>query len=291
LEARIQQEDRKMTVAIIGGGVSAAYVYQACQAAGVESRIFALDLMTSPPPGAFWLYELPPQWDDGMIQAHIIRITYMGTPEGYNRKLYGDTAIKSSFPAQEQYKFGWEPREWMPRMWDGAVFEHSHITSDRQLGELANEFPLVITTIPLPSDARRQPSKVELCACTMEAKFPTNMIIYNGVGAMPNVRSSLLFGWLSHECVRQMDFTHNICSGAMGTRITKLHPKSKILKDVQLEHEQQPRHNIVRIGRYAQWNRKILAHECYAKTTNLLRACGLSGRSSVSTTSPFAEKL
>jgi len=248
-----------MRVAILGGGPSAAYAFQAASEEKCDIDVFATDLRMEVS-GAFWLRWLPASMSDHS-QQFPIHITSVGDSLGYVGKQWGDDTLASSFSYQYFMEFAFEPYFVLGSLWQNLhAIKARTFTSAEEIIRLAKSYDIVFKSFLLQEEITSNMCKglVYIPVLLKKCQSEFNLVLYNGLRDDPVVRMSMLFGKLSVEYA----FWYN--SKEELSTFLDLHPT------IPVELLTFPT-NVFSIGRLATGNRKLLAHEVYTKVKEVIR--------------------
>lgn len=247
-------------IAIIGFGPTAVFAAKAAHDMGCQVEIFT-DHQNPMPPGATWLHWLPEDVS-GMFSPTQIYVIGKGTSEQYTKRQWGQV-YPSSFPAKPVWEVGYDPvvvlDKLLPTVCNVNLIPFR--MSDTDVKDLSVGFDLVLQTFPTREDKMNQPQLLPfVAAARMGSEDPTkNYVVYNGTKDGIVVREASLFGNHFLEFPKGMDEqevygeTHLV--GYKVVTLKDLDPRTKPV--------QQPEGKIKLIGRWAQWDRKILSHDAY----------------------------
>jgi len=254
----------KPRVAVLGGGMAAAYVVAVCRDSGIAPDVFSSSVVTQVG-GAFWLYWIP---RGNSSPPYTIRVSGMGSADEYSRAQWGEM-YPSSFPQLPYVTHGYDPRAVLPELWRNTSIELRAFATDLDVQALAEKYDLVFQTFSTQKAKEHQPTPKLMYVCVQRLSTPVQegWVLYNGQpGAATWVRQSALFDCLSTECVE--------CSPTceIGHGKSRTHPKLHPLTNPWLES---PAPNVVLVGRFAEWNRTRLAHHCYALAQEALASLGV----------------
>lgn len=247
------------TIAILGTGSSALFSIMACNDRGLAPSVFGKQ--SSFPAGAFYYHWLPAYYER-WLPMYPINYTYIGTEEGYIQKQWGNVKCETSF-GKYDFEKGFNPAEVLDLFKELGIYE---LISDRELltGDIFNlceEYKAVICTFPLAETEItikpiQRPVTIEI------PKNPeNNRITYCGSYEFPWVRQSILFGKKYTEYAK----IEHVPDDMHHVKIADIHP------DAVAQFPLIPT-NLHFIGRYAEYNRKRLAHEAYSMTEEILDA-------------------
>ena len=249
-------------VAILGAGPVSAYVYSACVDRGIFPTIVA-ESITKSPYGAFWFRWIPKFLSHTFAPEKIEILSY-GDKETYISKQWGKDLdpdlYPSSFPESKIEAWGYDPSIILAKLWRNAKVTKRPITDDEDIWSLAKIFDCIFLTFP-SFESRRINAHytVEVPTIRVKNSFPVSNKVYYDGGEGKIVRVSFLFGNIYYELVKDCEYN---LPGEYG-KFIDLHPSTPAWTN-QIEK------NVFYIGRYAEWNRHMLAHEAYEKAINIL---------------------
>lgn len=253
-----------MNIRIVGAGPSAAYAVLACRSIGVEPVVISNAPPHTNQAGAFFLHWLP-EWfvEQTKAKASVVQWVPLGSKEVYLAKQgYHDLALPCSFPVQEQLEWMYSSA-WLDAAWDGVKVEWGNLSA-AELAQLGEIYDFVFYTFPAVKHGRVLDNFPVLDART---GIRRNKIVYSGLPEHAWVRMTQAFGRLSYEYPRPVqlaDFPPD-----------KLPFEQHWLRDIPpsvlpLDASEYPAANVIPIGRFAEWQRKRLSHEVYARVLEVL---------------------
>jgi len=251
-----------MKIAILGFGPSAMFSIMACNTNGITPVVYGEQPLRIPS-GAFYYHWLPLYYAR-KVQSYLIAYFHKGTEDIYLQKQWGTSEYESSFGKYSQ-ESGYSPVEVYEVFRANAAYEHvpvkNKFTTDDVFAK-CNEYDIVICTFPLKEIYDRI-KKVRRVVQVINYPRPTeNRIMYSGDPADEWIRISELFGYTYVEYASAEG--PSIYSGFM-TQIIDLYPNQWYQEMIKPD-------NLHFMGRYAELNRRRLAHEAYAMTEEILNA-------------------
>lgn len=261
-------------VLILGSGPSAAYAVLACQDAGVSCEV-----MSNRPPnvdqaGAFFLHWLPER-----LAAPVTRVQVWGTGtrEGYLMKQWGPewVDVPTSFPEAERVE-AWHSSLALLPVWEGVPFRLCGKVHDSQLIFCSSTYRAVFHTFSstMAGMKRKLVMFPTLSRQQGEVKdYGTNMVIYNGDLAEPHIRTTIAWGRLSIEFPRgteQKVIKEYQASFTAPPELVMLRDINPLTKPVTPAEWVAP--NVVPLGRFATWDRRMLSHHAYQRVRDVLSA-------------------
>lgn len=251
---------KRMRVAILGAGPTAAYVKEACREENIEYQIFAQRVVTEVA-GAFWFRNLPLSLQVKDLKPKKIVVSFKGTEQGYLEKQWDTSFLKngaiSSFPKENLIYYGYDAANILTQLWDGEhvreMFLHA-ITIE----EMCKQYSFVFITFPLPKWVEsRQDFIVRRSVSKHTVVNDGNWVEYDGINGTGVVRQSKLFG---NKCIELLD-------PALGDHMfMDLHPWIAPLTKGEI-----PTKNLIPIGRYATFQRQLLVEDSYTAIKKLFR--------------------
>lgn len=292
------------SVAILGGGASAAYIYSACRELGLHPDVYVVQTATSKghavTKGAFWLYEVPETVRNAFTAVPIL-MRGEGSSESYMSKQWSEcfNEYPSSFPTEPKVSMGYSPSEVLPVLWKGVEELPIEPLDDEGVRELASTYHIVFQTFSSDAD-KVQYAKFRVTIPVLN--FPCdgmvtpeitgfnaahgrflkkhahlaecqNYVVYDGLFNDAFVRFSKLFDDYYMEFPSKFDlkdmYHYNNATSTYGTfqDIAPDMPSKPVLHS--------PAENVYLMGRYAEWERKLLTHQAYAKTFQILSQYGV----------------
>jgi len=260
-----------MKVAILGTGPSAAYVVAACNKFEVEHKVISNAFPPKTYSGAFWPRLNPTNLTLPMKQVYIYSV---GTAEGYLRKQWGDDFRKEwldtcSFPTESKSELAYDPYSLFQILWKDVNISLVHDLSDREIRKLAMKYDIVFMTFPTEKSKRSQKDYIIQYPIT---SFPMNnsetyqYCVYSGRDAENAVRMSNLFGFLHTEYSKDHIVNADLLDGGTVQWVRDTYPDTP-----EWDAFDVPADNVVLVGRWAQWKRKVLAHNAYETTMAVLK--------------------
>lgn len=262
----------RVDVLIVGSGPSAAFAALACQDAGVTCEVMSHKPPSTDQAGAFFLHWLPERLE---APPSKVRVWGTGTREGYLKKQWGTGVdTPTSFPEAEREEM-WYCSYALRQVWDTVPFRHCESVTDWEMEALAGAYRWVFHTFP--SDQSKDGRKLALfpTLTRQQGDFRDQgpcMIIYSGDLVEAHVRTTLAWGRMSIEFPR-------------GTPLLTLQkynsafrgpPELVMLRDIPPETAPVSRAewvcgNVVPIGRFATWDRRLLSHQSYRAVLDTLQ--------------------
>jgi hypothetical protein len=269
------------TIAILGSGTAAAFAYYACREAGFTPTIYTASYpLAHNPGGAFWFHDIPTALK-AAVQPYPIEFVPLGSGITYSRNLWGEH-YTSSFPHEAHTVQGYKADEVLPMLWHGCdrtPWVRRQFESDQQIADLAKGYDLVFQTFPTFHARRTKPALRPITICERLTTYSRNIVYYNGLLREDTdqpcrwLRMSILWDHVYLE-VPTCYWTRSC--GHYKTTAYKLHPTTKP-ENVSVAD------NVVLVGRFATWTRKLLAHQVYDRVASELNWRGL-GQAKPSTT-------
>lgn len=251
------------TVAILGSGPAGLMAAHAVGLCGVPMSVHSRPVK-SELGGAQYLHH-PIPYLTANDPDKIITNRLTGTPEGYRQKVYGSGPNSpenvSAMGIEDGEKIPvWDLNAAYDKLWnwfEGSINEA--IVSPEWLDEHANEFYLVISSVPAPALCRSPDvhrfTYQEVWIDSKPALFlPEDTVQYNGDREPSWYRAS------------------NLGGTAGGTEWSSLGPKPPIpnlrlvKKPLRTTCDCFP--DILRVGRYGTWTKGVLTHDAYYEAGN-----------------------
>jgi len=254
-----------LKVAILGGGPSAAFCFQACKERRCNVTIFADKLCTGGSAGAFILETVPERIS--FHEKYLVRILGLGFRRIYSEKQWG-FAYPSSFPEIPRTSMIYNPEDIFNDLWRDSdeVFKRSGKLSDEGIAELSKEYDFVFCTFPtkrIRATGFIKQIPVMYDNTPKHERDWKNWVIYDGHKKCPEVRISKLFGHIYTEYPMSWK-PDNMTSGTWGWQ-PEIPPTAK-----PWPLDQVPAPNVHLIGRYAQLERHFQSNQAYVRATELL---------------------
>jgi hypothetical protein len=248
-------------IAIIGFGPTAVFAAKAAYDMGYQVEIYT-DQQKPMPPGATWLHWLP---EDVSHQFKPVQIYVVGqgTSEQYTKRQWGQVH-PSSFPLKPVWEVGYNPTQVLDKLLptECNVNLVPYRMSDADVRDLSVSFDLVFQTFPTREHRESQPQLLPfVAAARLGTEDPTkNYVVYNGTKKGIVVREASLFGNHFVEFPKGMtedevNESHTWNTGYKVAELKDLDPRTQPV--------QQPVGKIKLLGRWAQWDRRVLSHDAY----------------------------
>ena len=276
--------DLSRKIAIVGGGIAAAYTYRAVIDTGFSDiTVFGGDFK-KPIGGAFWLRWLPEQLSK-KVKSSTIFIQTVGSAEVYMRNQWGEKFqhYPSSFPKglrqdikdpDFKTEIGYDPGHCWDYLWGQDLnFVRKFFTENEDFIDLLGEFDVVLSTIALPMDKRSWLDKVyeRTIVSASKLKNAANNVVYVGLDDSSIIRFSYVWGKTFYEIGYNKVVDLDSIYKKYSEDVVQFHKFPDIMPDVPaLPITSDISDRLFLIGRYAQWNRTLLSHECYKITQEIL---------------------
>lgn len=240
------------TIAVLGCGPAGLLAAHAAKKSGFEPVIFSAAVEKSEMPGAIFLHEPIP---DIAVPQMAVRFQKRGTREGYAAKVYGDPRARCSWDAFEdgEERPAYSMRLAYDLLWDLYADRICPMKIDPiRVEALDAEFPFVISTIPAPALCSEDHEFASVPIYINAGVGPVNdpsVIIYNGDPAVSWYRASYLWGNVSFE----------FGAGVHGR------PDGCVEGKKPLGHSCDCFPEVLRAGRFGQWERGVLVHHVYPR--------------------------
>ena len=270
--------------AILGGGPSAAFAFQALLDAGFYGEdIVVYGRPTLPPPGAFWFHWIP---DSINVLSEKMLIMGIGKAEIYSKKMW-EEIVPTSFPVNSRYEVVFSPEEAMRKMFIGAEFIDQGIMTDDTIGEIMRHGhrevfctfpPQVIRNLEFyKAFSRSNPTWVAKLPLDGEERLP--VCAYDGSTTFPWVRTTVYQGVVSVEFPRLVieEDLRNLkeirqVDGAIHN-VPDIHPNCPEIAPTMFRRiagEEFGAHFHL-LGRFSTYERKALSHDAYNYVTQILK--------------------
>lgn len=246
-------------VIILGSGPAGLFAAQAVDSMGGEPQIFSVK-KKSELVGPQFLHQRIPGLSEGTDWREV-DVYRLGTPEGYIRRVYGDSATPSQWYEKEHWKLqAWNMQAAYDRAWD--KFESRIVNQKldaRDVEEMTAYFPIVISTIPLWSICKGEHTFESVSVLVVNDVVRKslygdikNYIIYNGSDDHGWYRTSYIFGKAITETVAT-DRTHSL-----------FREHNDVVAGFKIVgHDCDCHPNLIRAGRMGTWRRGVLTHHAY----------------------------
>lgn len=249
-----------MNVLVVGCGPAGLIAAEAADQFGAQVHIVSRK-EKSTMPGAQYLHEpipgVTPEKPDGHID-----VIKRGTRRGYARKVYGNPEAPVSW---DHYGDGLVPAWRLSATYDALWFKWEDTVLDELVGgnvirHVATRHDLVFCTIPRPALCRASKGHVFPCqrvwirdSVAPNTNVVDNTIIYSGDPMDAWYRTSRLF---EHDST---EFSHWVPDAREG------------FKPMWTDCDCQP-DNVIPVGRFGKWNKKVLTHHVYKEVQDALLA-------------------
>lgn len=258
-----------MKVAILGSGPSAAYSAMACD----EYSEVQYDVLSNAPPptffpGAFWPRVNP---TNKIFPMHNVYISCTGNASEYLQKQWGvvreDWLEETSFPKQSRQEVVYSPYDFFGTFWKDKEIIITESLSDKRIAEqIAKEYDWVFMTFATNKSVAEQKSfLINYPIVSYETDTLLNYCIYDGDTHDFMVRMSSLFGYVHWEYSKDYIPKVELLGSGRVTWATDTMPDTP-----EWDPRDTPASNVTLLGRWAQWSRKILAHDAHYETTRVL---------------------
>lgn len=246
----------KERAAIIGCGPAGILTCHAAILHGVTPVVYAPAVVPSRQHGAQYLHSYIPEAD--LDSPFVLTYNKYGTEEGYQRKIYGDKPVQSSwkkFP--EGPVVAWDLGSMYRRLFDRyALLINEATVTANDLPQLVEDFDFVVNTAPLDSIA---PMGEYKCEYVWIAPFdtygvPRNTINYFGDDDVEWYRASNINGVCSTEWPGGIP---QPVAGAV-----------KVAKPLEAEVSTP---GIWRLGRYGQWKKGVLVDQVFTQASEIFQ--------------------
>jgi hypothetical protein len=248
-------------VTVLGCGPAGLLAAQGAADAGADVTIIS-NKVRSRIAGAQFIHEEIPGLNLKRSEVHMIK---RGSAEGYARKVYGEPDKVTSWASFEHGEVlpCWSMTEVYNELWsrwEGRIV--SELINRELLDRIAHREGPIISTIPAHAlcygDHIFEANEIAIDV-GQDVMTSRNSIIYNGDPKQRWCRSSFLFGSFAVE---------------FGSINDKPAAKGPPLSAIRIQKPQWTdcdcRPGMMRVGRYGQWKRGVLAHSAYFDTRDAL---------------------
>jgi hypothetical protein len=253
-----------MKIAILGAGLSSAYLLAASWDAGFRDIAVFADSFPD-----FTYQSIHLRWVP-MIRGikllpHTVVKYGLGTLAQYNLRLgrpRWDGA--SSFPRKGmEVHYNYDPSEFHQLAFDGIELHKVGKLTDEDVAHLAKDFDAVFQTFPTQKSLQAQPGyrKYGMLADTRTFSDLPNMSIYNGTKEFLWTRLCTMWGWTTWEFSSE-EYPEGKLPD-MGEHKKQVNLRDFAPGTIVWDPKDVPSPNVFLIGRWATWNKKALAHDAY----------------------------
>lgn len=252
-----------MRILVLGCGPSGLVAAHAAFQLGHQVTILSKKREPSLQYGCQYLHAPIPGYED--VPSVTVSYQLNGTPEQYRKKVYGDfwqgKVSPEDFIGEHR---AWDIRETYNRMWnDYGKFVNQYTIVNGDLSHIRAGYDpdIIVSTIPVPDlchNAHHMFASHMIYANGSTAKEwpPENHIICNGTDQADWYRISNVFGY------RTIEWPY--ITGPIGGS-----PRSvKVTKPLKTECDCHP--EVIRAGRYGEWDKSVLVHQVYQKVVEAL---------------------
>jgi len=246
-------------VAIIGSNVSGLFAAWACNNEGIKNIEIYSDTLYKPFVGGFQYLHDPCDLDllSAQLQEKIIQkeFSLKHCSEMYSQKVYGRPDIKNSI---DKISFTentiWNLSQAVYILWDkfGSLVKERKINTIDDFKKIKAD--LIFSTIPISFFAPEACSSRSAFVTSFHIDSEENQVFYDVNPDKPAYRFGVIFKQFFIES-------------------TKPSEDSKEVKKVEtLDKELIPKfpRNVIRVGRYAEWDKKVLVSDVYYKVRKKL---------------------
>lgn len=252
-------------IAIFGSGLSAGYIAAAAKVMKIPFNIYTNKLITEAPNlGHVLLREIPPTID---VQPTVVSFFSIGSKDAYlaRMKRYEDRSTsKTAFPENGRSELRvYNPNIVYEKLLPAATTHLMKNFTDEEIIAASKEHLWTFVTFPL-KESFSEEKIVKYWSTYPSAKnnMP-NYAIYNGSIELPWTRYTCYWGTERWE-FSHLEFPAEGKSPMAGAVLT-----ADIAPGVKEYFSLYPRLTLV--GRWAQWNKSILAHEAYDTAMKILQ--------------------
>lgn len=247
-------------VAILGCGPAGLMAAHAVAMRGKPVAVFSIP-QKSRLGGAQFLHEPIPGIND-VTPDIIVNYKVEGDPQTYEQKVYSDTltvpfvSMSDKFDGQTQQ--AWNLLATYDKLWSifGESVNDVRVTPE-WIEENADEFDLMVSTVPLPSLCRANhhftTQQVTIANQCFDETLADNTVFYNGTRDRSWYRCAKLFG---------------IGSTEWGAGVNPPYDTVKANKPIRSNCDCWP--NILKAGRFGTWKKGVLTHQAFTSTFEAL---------------------
>lgn len=272
-------------IAVLGVGPSSAFIVAAShkQCPDAEIHLYSLTERLNSPAGAFWFHWVPEDLQQ-KYEVHKISVIGLGTQAEYIVKQWGVRVENnsSSFPNLNRIDTGWNPGDVWKDMLSPAEFifqgkttyqAHMH-NYDVVFQTFPTEFAkyqmkdylvhIPVLVFPPGSSFTSLLGTVQDKQSELHKIDAKNWVMYDGHKNCKWVRISYLFGYGYVEFPKDNTLELGATSKGKIVYLEDLHP------DIPNDFEEVLPDNVFMVGRKAQFSRKMLSSDAYARTMEIL---------------------
>lgn len=259
-------------IAIFGSGLSAAFVYAACEEYKCDVKFFS-DTLERPNIGPVLIRQLPIRFQ-GLVPATTIWTFAMGDKNTYlDRMRRDDEAMRpTSFPTEiRDWFYAYEPKAVYDTLMGGsAKLTDIGKYSDAEIKMLSREFHHTFVTFPLQES--KHPSKLIFYWAYIYKHEAGGIgpftVLYNGTRDFPWLRYSHYWGT---ECwdFSNTEFptaTHKPPAPSVSAVLNRV---ADIAPGTSEYHTTIPK--VTLVGRWARWKKSVFAHHAYTQAMEILK--------------------
>lgn len=240
-----------MRVLILGCGPAGLIAAHSAVMGGAEVRVLS-KRVKSDIGGAQYLHSPIPDVNihgpDGEVE-----IRKIGTEEGYAEKVYGDPSFSTSWKnyTDGELRPAWDLRKTYDKLWEAyRLLIHDMTVTTATAARVSLEYDLVISSIParvLCAHKEHRFTRQKVLILSLgDQSYRDNLIVWNGDPKFKWYRWSKIFGVVG-------GYELPVRTAVLGAR--------EIGKPLRTDCDCFG--DIVRVGRYGQWNKDALTHEAY----------------------------
>ena len=252
-----------MRILVLGCGPSGLVAAHAAVQLGHEVTILSKSPSPSKLYGTQYLHAPIPGYED--VPSVTVSYNLNGTPEQYRRKVYGDAwqgkVSPEDFVGEHR---AWDIRETYELMWElyrSIVEEYEVVDGNLQFTIFVYEPDKIISTIPATSLCEQTKHRfashlIYANGSTAKEWPPENRRICDGTDQTDWYRISNVFGYRTVE----WPYITGLSGGSpRGVRVEK-----PLKTDCDCHPE------VIRAGRYGEWDKSVLVHQVYQKVVEAL---------------------
>lgn len=251
---------KRLDVAVLGAGPAGIFAALAALNNGCRVTIYSV-VWQRPSPEAAGVFVLHDSMDLPLEPFAVREIAVGGTAKDYARKVYGDEAVPTSFHPGNAMGTYYSGKSAIQFAWDivsiSVEYRERTITA-ADLGTLAGQHKLVVSTVPLPIlfTSRYWPYAE---AFVKQSKAPEgeSFILQHANPSVPFYRCSAVDGTFTMEFPPKYDDDPSL------HKVRKVMPHDN---EQFLAHIREALPNVVFTGRFGAWDKGKLSHHAFDDT-------------------------
>lgn len=248
-------------VAIFGSGLSAAYVYAACLDNGIEADFFT----DNRKPEFFGPVKLSWIPERVKVLKYPVWLFSLGEKKDYLARM-DRTSGSTTFPSSGRIETAaYNPVEVLEQLQPLGCKITLGKFSDSEIEKLSQQYDYTFVTFPL-QQSKREDKLVPYWLWLLKNQTVSlpNMVIYNGTTVFPWTRYSYYWG------VHMWEYCHltleqPLCP-AIGAEVRRIADIAPGVKEYT-----SPFPKMALVGRWARWNKEVLAQDAYAQANKILK--------------------